>query len=296
MELNQLEYFLTVASLQHVTKAAETLSITQPALSHSIAKLEEELGVPLFERTGRTVQLNRYGHLFASRVTDALREIRIAKEELAELTAPESGVVSLAFGTILGTHFVPELIQKFHAIYPNIRFELFQGSCAYTLQLLESGQCDLCITSPASSKSGIVRESLLTAELYAVVPASHRLAQSESIYLEQLVNEPFIEVNRTCGLRETIDTVFQSSGFHPNVKYTAEDLHTVAGFVAAGLGVSLLPQSRGLRLEGTHWIKVNDPGCTCEVGIEWKEKHYLTPSARLFRAFAQEVSQQRDYM
>ncbi|EFM08786.1 transcriptional regulator, LysR family [Paenibacillus curdlanolyticus YK9] len=293
MEINQLEYFLTVANLQHVTRAAESLSITQPALSHSLAKLEEELGVPLFERTGRTVQLNRYGRLFASRVTDALREIRVAKEELAELTAPESGIVSLAFGTILGTQFVPELIQKFHVIYPNIRFELYQGSCSHTLQALENGQCDLSITSPRSGKPGIAWETLVTADLYVVVPASHRYAQLESITLEQLADEPFIEVNKTCGLRATIDSVFQLHSFQPKVAYTTEDLHTVAGFVAAGLGVSLLPQSRGLRLEGTHWLKVNNPGCVCEVGIEWKEKRYLSPSARLFRAFAQEHYRQR---
>jgi DNA-binding transcriptional LysR family regulator len=95
-------------------------------------------------------------------------------------------------------------------------------------------------------------------------------------------------------LRGTIDAISRAGLFVPHVKYTAEDLPTVAGFVAAGLGVSLLPQSRGLKLDGTRWIKVATPGCVCEVGIEWKEKRYLSPSARLFRDFTLEISRLRD--
>lgn len=294
MEWNQLEYFLTVARMQHVTRAAEALSITQPALSHSLAKLEEELGVQLFERSGRNVQLNRYGRTFAARVSNALQEIRRGKEEIAELTDPESGVVTLAFGNILGTHFVPELVHRFQEKYPNIRFELCQGTCTQTQQLLEEGQSDLNITSPRSGADGIVWETLFAAELYAVVPASYRLAAKESISLKELADEPFIGIHRDCGLRGTVDAISRTHHFLPQVKYSAEDLATVAGFVAAGLGVSLLPKSRGLMLEGMRWIKISTPGCVCEVGIEWKEKRYLSPAARLFRDFALEISRLRE--
>ncbi|MBB6735634.1 LysR family transcriptional regulator [Cohnella zeiphila] len=294
MEWNQLEYFLTVAQTQHVTRAAEALSITQPALSHSLAKLEEELGVQLFERSGRNVQLNRYGQIFAARVSSALGEIRRGKEEIEELTNPESGVVSLAFGNILGTHYIPELIHRFQEKYPNIRFELFQGTCSYTQQLVEEGRCDLNITSPRSGADGLTWETLFVAELYAAVPASHRLAEKAAIGLKELADEPFIGIHRDCGLRGTIDAISRASLFVPRVKYTAEDLPTVAGFVAAGLGVSLLPKSRGLMLDGTRWLKISTPGCVCEVGIEWKEKRYLSPSARLFRDFALEISRLRE--
>lgn len=294
MELNQLEYFLTVVRMQHVTRAAEVLSITQPALSHSLAKLEEELGVQLFERSGRNVKLNRYGRTFAARVSNALQEIRRGKEEIAELTDPESGVLSLAFGNILGTHFIPELVHRFQEKYPNIRFELYQGTSTQTQQLLEEGQCDLNITSPGSGAADIVRETLFVADLYAVVPASHRLAAKEAIGLKELAEEPFIGIHRDCGLRGTVDTISRTHQFFPQVKYSAEDLVTVAGFVAAGLGVSLLPKSRALMLEGMQWIKVATPGCVCEVGIEWKEKRYLSPAARLFRDFALEISRLRE--
>lgn len=294
MELNQLEYFMTVVRMQHVTRAAEALSITQPALSHSIARLEEELGVQLFERSGRNVKLNRYGRTFAARVSNALQEIRRGKEEIAELTDPESGVMSLAFGNILGTHFIPELVHRFQEKYPNIRFELYQGTCTQTQQLLDEGRCDLNITSPGSGADDIVRETLFVADLYAVVPASHWLASKEMIGLKELSNEPFIGIHRDCGLRDTIDAISCTHQFFPRVKYSAEDLVTVAGFVAAGLGVSLLPKSRALMLEGMHWIRIATPGCVCEVNIEWKEKRYLSPAARLFRDFAIESSRQRE--
>lgn len=285
MEISQMEYFLTVARLEHVTRAAEDLNITQPALSHSLAKLEEELGVQLFERSGRNVQLNRYGKLFARRVEEALNQIKLGKQEISELANPESGVVSLAYLNILGSEMIPNLIRAFQQIYPGIRFELEQGNYQTIRHLLESGQSDLGIVSPCSNILGTKSVQLFVSDLFAVVPEGHRLSERTQVKLKELEGEPFVDNTTNCGFRTVLERTYRQTGFQPHVKYQAEDLQTVAGFVSAGLGVAVMPNSKGLRLPNTRWIPLQDPNCQCEVVMEWKEKRYFSPAVRLFRDF-----------
>ena len=113
MEWQQLEYFQMLAKIQHMTKAAEQLSISQPALSRSIARLEDELGVPLFERQGRSIRLNRYGELFVKRVHNIMREYQAGLQEIQQIVDPNHGEVSLGFLHTLGTNVVPDLIRHF---------------------------------------------------------------------------------------------------------------------------------------------------------------------------------------
>ncbi len=120
MEWNQLEYFQTVARVQHMTHASEILSISQPALSRSIARLEAELGVQLFERQGRSIILNSYGQLFLKRVNRIIKEFHEGKQELKDLLDPEYGMVSLGFLHTLGPEIIPNLIGAFRTHYPKV--------------------------------------------------------------------------------------------------------------------------------------------------------------------------------
>lgn len=260
-----MEYLLTVARSQHVTRAAEALNITQPALSHSLAKFEEELG-----------------------------QIKLGKQEISELANPESGVVSLAFLNILGNEMIPKVIRAFQQSYPGIRFELEQGNYQTIRQLLDSGRCDLGIVSPCMKIVGMKQAELFATDLFAVVPEGHRLGNRKDIYLKELQDEPFIDHSPKCGFRVVLERTYRQTGFQPNVKYQAEDLQTVAGFVSAGLGVALLPSSTSLKLPNMRWIAVKDPNCSCEVGLEWKEKRYLSPAVKLFRDFVIDYYDKKD--
>src|SRR5579875_2690206 len=121
MELHQLAYFRTVARTQHFTQAAEQLAISQPALSRAIANLEQELGIPLFDRRGRSVVLNSYGKAFLQYVDQAVQSLAEGKEKIEELLGQAEGTVSLAFLHTLGVHIVPELIGAFHKLHPDVR-------------------------------------------------------------------------------------------------------------------------------------------------------------------------------
>ena len=120
MEWQRLEYFQTLARVQHMTRAAEQLSISQPALSRSIASLEGEIGVPLFDRQGRTIILNRYGTMFLERVNRIMNEMSDGLNDIQQLINPEQGEITLGFLHTLGTSTVPNIIRAFHDQYPQI--------------------------------------------------------------------------------------------------------------------------------------------------------------------------------
>ncbi|QJD86378.1 LysR family transcriptional regulator [Cohnella herbarum] len=285
MELTQMEYFLAVAKLQHVTRAAEALSMTQPALSHSIAKLEEELGMPLFERSGRNIRLNACGELFASRVERALQEIRKGKDELEAWANPDTGVVAISFLNILGTRLIPLFIRTFRVQHPGVRFELQQGTDTFVRSQLEAGVSDLCISLPRWEDPGLRWHPVCSYRLDLAVPVNHRWNGRERIGLEEIGNEPYIGLKKECGLKNVVEALFLRAGVQPNVIYEAEDLPTVSGFVSAGLGVSLLPRAYSMELSGNAWVSVDSVEGPLPVELGWKEKRHLSPAVRLFRDF-----------
>ncbi|MGO4108555.1 LysR family transcriptional regulator [Paenibacillus sp. YAF4_2] len=289
MELTQLDYFLTVVRFQHVTKASEVLAITQPALSHSISKLEEELGVPLFERRGRNIQVTRYGRMFAESVERALSELEKGKQALEEQANPDSGVIRVAYLNILGAELIPKLIRGFRERHPKIRFELVQGNHTFISGNMESGESDLMISSARLESDDYEWIPMVKAPLYVVVSPTHRLAQQEAVEFMELTGEPFIEVKHYCGLKSTLESCYSQVGFTPAVAYEAEDLMTVAGFVAAGLGLSILPKTSGLMLEGLVWLPIKDEGSICEIGLVKRQDRFLAPAAKRFSEYVKAV-------
>ncbi|WNC16353.1 LysR family transcriptional regulator [Brevibacillus brevis] len=286
MEWQQLEYFQTLARIQHVTRAAEALALSQPALSRSIARLEEEVGVPLFDRQGRTIVLNRYGKLLLKRVNRILKEWEDGKQELRDLVNPEHGEVSLGFLHTLGTTIIPDLIGAFREQAPNVSFSLMQNHSYYLLEHMDAGELDLCLLAePTETKLPIQWIPLWSEELFAVVPTSHRLAEADSILLQELAGESFIFMKKGYALRRTTDRLFEQIGVQPNITFEGEEAATVAGLVAAGLGVSLLPNLRGLEKSKIVHIPIRQPKCLRVIGMAVVEGSYLSPAARRFKEF-----------
>lgn len=282
MELTQLEYFLTVARLEHMTSASRALSITQPALSHAISKLESELGVPLFERNGRNVQLNRYGKMFSRWVEEAITSIGKGKQEIEEWSNPETGVIHISYLNILGVDLVPSLIRDYQAVSPKVRFDLYQGNHGDIDEALENGTSDMLITSRETTMDNNEWMIIRRMPIFIVVSTAHRFAARSSVSLFELSGEPFVGLKTRCGLKATISSLFAHTNFEMASTYEAEDLITVAGFIKAGLGVSVLPQTLGLMLDGLVWIPIREEGWEWEVGLKWRREHYLSPAARRF--------------
>lgn len=288
MELTQLEYFLAVARTEHLTKAAETLSVTQPALSHALSKLETELGVPLFERKGRSLQINRYGTMFATHVEKILQEVERGKKEIDECVNPESGTIHLSYLNILGVDLIPRLVREYQQANPKITFELTQGDKGAILEQVENGYSDLMITSERPVSDAYAWVPIRSLPLFLVCSSDHRFADRESISLKEMVGEPFVGLKHNCSLRDSLLTRFHHLNFTLAAAYDAEDLPTVAGFVAAGLGISVLPRTAGLNLEGLKWIPIQEEGWLWEIGLHLKKERFLSPATQKFVRFMED--------
>ncbi|MBD2867825.1 LysR family transcriptional regulator [Paenibacillus arenilitoris] len=285
MEWQQLEYFQTVARMQHFTRAAEKLTISQPALSRSIANLEAELGVPLFDRQGRSIRLNRYGERFLKRADRALKEIQEGKEELAAYLDPDSGTVILSFLKSLGLSAVPNLLREFGRQAPHIRFELFQQSTRDMLDALEKGEADFALSSMTEFRGSVAWRRLWEEELYAYVPEGHPLASKPSIEIGELAEEPFIAVKKGYGLRTISDRLFEQAGIAPKITFEGEEVVTVLGFVSAGLGTSILPEMPDLVQSRAVRLRIAGAGSRRSIGLAWHKDGYLSPPAERFRSF-----------
>ena len=286
MEIQQLHYFKLVATLQHMTQAAEQLNISQPALSKSIANIEQELGVPLFDRQGRSIFLNRYGALFLESVDIILAEHSKVMQEFAEITRPGYGEVSFGFIHTLGMEVVPDLMARTSERYPHMQFTLTQSTSLRLLKLLEDGDIDLCLSQKIESKLlDINWVELWTEELFVIVPENHPLAEREYIQLVEIKDDPFISIKRGNSLRQMVDTLFESVGVSTNTTFSAEEMHTVAGFVGSGLGVSLIPNIKGLDQFNVKKLRISEPACFRKIGLSWVKSRYISPAANDFKDF-----------
>lgn len=286
MEIQQLQYFKTLAKLEHMTRAAEVLMISQPALSKSISNIEKDLGVPLFNREGRSIYLNRFGEQFLKSVNIILNEYEKVKNEFEDITRPGHGVVSFGFIHTLGMEVVPELMAASQKKYPNMQVTLTQSTSSSLLRRLEAGEIDLCLSQKIESKTiEIETLELWQEELFVIVPSTHPLAEKDSIHLEEIKDEKFISIKSGNSLRQVVDSFFEQIGIVQNSSFAGEEMHTIAGFVGSGLGVSLIPNIKGLDNYNVKKLRVAYPECKRSVGVSWAKNRYLSPSATEFKRY-----------
>ena len=294
MELNQLEYFKTLAHINHFTQAAQSIAVSQPALSRSIAKLESELGVPLFDRVGKSIKLTQYGQTFLVHVERALQEISNGKQAIANLSEPDQGVVNLSFLHSLGSYLVPVLLSKFRKQYPKIKFSLYQNNSALLTNELIDGEIDLCLCSTLMTTETLGWFSLCAEELFVVVPAKHHLAKRKSINLSEISHEPFITFKPMYGLRLLADQFFETASIRPKITFEGDEIMTVAGLVDANLGVALIPHIPGLEHLNIVFIPVAYPTCARPLGMAWNTNKTLSPAAKKFQQFVIDVFKNKD--
>lgn len=286
MDIQQLLYFRKVAELQHFTRAAEALAVSQPALSRAVGRLEDELGIRLFEREGRSVRLNRYGKVFLKRAERILQEVEDSRHEMADLAGTERGTIALAFLHTLGVRLVPDLLRQFRQNHPQLGFQLWQNATEVVLKQLETGEVDLCLVSlphhAGDSKLGWV--DLFDEELFLIVPPNHALAGKGTVALREVADSDFISLKPETGLRQISDDLCRQAGFTPRILFEGEEVATIRGLVNAGLGVALIPAAEPEQL-GPEWLHVSTPVCRRTIGMAWMNGRYLSGAAQLFRDF-----------
>jgi LysR family transcriptional regulator, transcription activator of glutamate synthase operon len=284
MDLLQLRYFRTVSQLEHMTQAAHSLSISQSSLSKTIAHLERELGVSLFDRQGRQIRLNQYGKAFLQRVEQVFAALDDGQRELADLAGREQGRVALAS---MNVYLLPDLLHAFLEHHPGINIRLFGNPREATLVQLERGEVDLFFTTPPIERPGIEHVSLMMEEILLAVPLGHRLAERETIRLGEVAHEPFLALKPGYSLRELTDTWCQQEGFTPNVVFEGDEPVALLHLVKAGLGIACLPALvwKSVPEIAVAHVPIEKPRCQREMLLLWSKERYLSVAAREFRDF-----------
>lgn len=285
MELQQLHYFQTVARLEHMTKAAEELRIAQPSLSKTIARLEEDLGVPLFERQHRQIKLNRFGELFLNRVERIFMEIYEGKREIREAMNLEEHTIRMA---VTIPRVLPDLVGSFLKENPHVRFQQFVHSMSKMKEQLKNGEVDYCISSiPLDIDEDIVWEPLMTEEIFLIVPPGQWLEDRDEIDLIEVKDEPFISMNTGYGLRNLTDEICLQAGFSPVISFEGDEPGVIGDLVRQGLGIAFIPAISWMnrRAPFPHKIRIKSPTCERTIGLGSSKRRYLTKTAKQFHPF-----------
>lgn len=288
MELRQLQYFVEVAKREHVTEAAVHLHVAQSAVSLQISKLEDELGVSLFERVGRNVKLTQIGKSFLTHVKKAMIELDNAKQMVTEYLDPEQGTIKIGYPTSLASHLLPTIISAFREENPKIIFHLKQASYASLIEAVKNGDLDLAFLGPVPTNDNEIKGTILfTEKLSALVHISHPLADSKNLSLTDLRTDNFVLFPKGYVLQKIVVNACKQAGFSPNIASEGEDIDALKGLVSAGIGTTLLPDSTILESVPRFTVKipVTEPRVTRTVGIIIPKTREIAPSEMVFYQF-----------
>lgn len=283
----QLGYFVEIARLQNVTKAAEKLNVAQPALSQSLQKMEQELGVKLFDRVGKSIRLNENGKIMQRYSEQILELYGDAKGELRDRLKSEKGTIRLKI--LCASDLIPDIIGSFQSVYPGISFKLVQNS--------ELTEYDFCITS---TYNNVMPENgclLHDEEILLAVPPNHRLVYKKSCTLDEMKDDPFISLDTSKQLRKLTDTFCEAVNFKPNIVLECDNPALVRNLIAAELGVAFVPADTWEQIpnDAIGYLRIERPVCVRSLFLTWPQNKYISKPGHFFLNFLQEYFKNRDW-
>ena len=283
MNLYQLRYFVVLANLQHYRKASEQLCITQPSLSHAIAALEKELGVKLFEKDGRNMVLTKCGKEFLKDAEETLNQLDCSVKRMKSFGSG-SGRLDIGLLRTLGTDLVPRLIRGFLSEKQEntMDFHISNGLTTDLLEGLKNQNYDIAFCSRMDQEPLIEFIPVARQELVVIVPQDHPLAVRDQITLRETLDYPQILFSRRSGLRPMIDKLFLTCGKTPECILEIDEDQTIAGFVANGFGIAIVPDMPILTSMRLHVIHMTQSGWERYFYMACLKNRYQTPLVRNF--------------
>jgi LysR family hydrogen peroxide-inducible transcriptional activator len=285
MEIHQLRYFVAVAEEGSFSHAAEREHVSQPSLSQQIHKLEAELNQQLFDRLPRATVLTDAGRSLLVYARQVLTAIADARRSVAALEQEVAG--GLAVGAIpsIALYVLPRLIREFQQRYPKVTFELFEDTTDKLAQRLENGTLDVVLASSGDEPPMLERHSLGEEPLLMLLPQKHRLARKKSIKWSDLATEKFLLLHEVHSLAKKVRQLLAANRLNPEVVLQGAQLVTIASMVAAGLGVTVIPQmmvEAGFT-RGCAAIPFGRPGPTRELTLLRNPLRFESKAAAAFR-------------
>lgn len=277
MEWHHLEYFKLLAKLQNVSLSAKQLNVSQSALSRAIKQLEEEVGAPLFNRVGRSLKLNKYGQSFLVTVNTITQEMDMFKSEVTQSIDMLNGDITIGFLHSVGPTYLSDFLKTFNSQHPNIRVKLLQDHAKGLISKLENGDIDVAITMVALASNSVCFIPLLQEQLFITLNSTHPLANEQSLNIADLVKEQFILLKENFVLREQVDQIFYEHNINNvEINFESDETLTIASFVSAGLGISILPKLKNIQLPNLTQIPINNYKAQRTIGL-----CYLTQADQL---------------
>ncbi|MBD8506764.1 LysR family transcriptional regulator [Hoyosella sp. G463] len=281
-----LHEFIAIAEHGQVSAAADELGIAQPTLSRRLRRLETDLGATLFDRRGHHLVITAAGRILLDHARRASAELDTARRRIADLANPALGTVRLGFLHSFGSWLVPRLIREFRATEPRVTFTLAQDAASTITDRVLDGTLDLGIVSPRPHDTGIAWTQLIEQQLALAVPDDHPLASRQAVDLAEAAAEPFITMHHGYGMRRILEEHCATAGFRPRITFETSELLTIAGMVAAGLGVALMPiEQHPLLPEGLVQIPLAGARATRDVGLVRSAAAPQPPAVQAFHDF-----------
>jgi DNA-binding transcriptional LysR family regulator len=273
LELRQVRAFVAVAVELHFGRAARNLGIAQPALSQQIQRFEREIGLQLFERSRRSVRLTPAGMLLLDDARVLLDQAGRLESLIAGIAAGSAGRLSIGFVGSAALVHLPDLIARFRSAWPDVELSLREMSTTEQLEALDTGSIDVgCVRMPVESAGD--RALLLARErLVLAVPESLGMDLPEPAPLPVLSDAPFILPPRQLGhsFHDTVVSACVRAGFMPHIAQEAVQMQTIVGLVAAGMGVSLVPESVvNSQRDRVVWRALDDPMAHTDLTLIWR--------------------------
>jgi DNA-binding transcriptional LysR family regulator len=295
VELRQLRYAAAVARHKHFTRAARECLVAQSALSAQVRRLEAELGVALFVRTSRRVELTQAGRLVAERAGRVLAELEALQGELDELAGVVRGRVTLGSMPALGELDLPGLLVDFHALHPQVEVRLREGTAGEVVAWLQRDELDAAYASVTAEElpPELALRRLRDDELVVAAAPDDPLAALDAVDAAALRERELIAFRPDSALRQLVDRALGAAGVAPRVAFESHELETMRALASRGLGVALLPRSFA---EAPGWpvaVRSLAPPVRRPVALAWRAARRRGPAAEAFLAFARGYGQTR---
>lgn len=273
IEMHHLKYFVAVAEELNFARAAERLHISQPPLTRQIQQLEKELGVLLFDRTTRRVQLTEAGQTYLEEARITLAQVKRGVSVAQRTSRGEIGRLAVGFEASSAYDILPRSRQMFKERFPDVELMFVEMRTDEQAQALLDGRIHVGFVLPPLHEDALAVETVLRESLMAAIPRNHPLSGKNKVALEDLAAEAFVMSSRSnrCGLYDQVISVCHNAGFTPKVVQEANEMQIMLGFIAAGIGVSLLPEHvKQFHKPGIVFLPLMPSSAKVELAVAWR--------------------------
>jgi LysR family hydrogen peroxide-inducible transcriptional activator len=262
MEVHQLRYVCAIADTGNFSRAAERCQITQPSLSQQVLKLEEELGTKLFDRLGRSIRLTESGRAFIPRARTILEQMEAARSSAADQNTDFRGSVTVGVIPTIAPYLIPTYAARFAKRYPEAKLRIVEETTSVLVEGLRDLSLDVAILALPLRHKELELSPIRTEPLFAVLSTQHPHASAKSLALRDLRGESFVMLRDGHCFRDlSIDTCTRAR-VTPNIVFESGQFSSLLGMVAAGVGVSLVPEMAIDRNVACRYVRLSDPQAT----------------------------------